>query len=115
MRCDRYRRQVRALARSTDAGSGRVARHVESCLTCQAELARERRLLRQMRAMRRESSVPGGLLERVLATIDESGVREPHRSTGSRVGVLAGAGALAGVIVVGLGTRVGRRALGLAS
>ncbi len=115
MRCDRYRRQVRALARAEDEASDRVRRHLSSCLRCQAELARERRLLRQLRSMRRETSVPGGLLERVLSTIEESGVREPARSGGSRAGVVAGAGALAGVLAVGLGTRVGRRALGLAS
>jgi hypothetical protein len=78
-------------------------------------MARERRLHRQMRSMRADHPVPRGLLDRVLAAIDEAGpLDRRRRGSGRTVGVVAGAGALAGVIVVGLGTRVGRRALGLA-
>ena len=116
MQCERYRRQVRAMARSETAGHTTVQQHVAGCLRCQAEMARERLMVRRLRTIRRDSSVPGGLLERILASVDEAGQREIRHGSGSRTaGVVAGAGALVGVIVVGLTTRAGRRVLGLAS
>ena len=116
MRCDRYRGRVRALARGESDGGRRVRRHVASCLRCQAEIARERRLQRQLKSLRQEQRTPRGLLERILATIEDAAPPQTPRSAPARTaGVVAGAGALAGVIVVGLGTRAGRRALGLAS
>ena len=114
MRCDRYRRQVRALSRGGEV-SDKVRRHATRCLRCQAEMARERRLQRQMQALRREVSVPGGLVQRILSTVEAARQEpDPRPNTVRTGGLVAGAGALAGVVVVGLGTRAGRRVLGLA-
>lgn len=115
MRCDRYRRQVRAVARGEAAAGRRVESHVRGCLRCQAEMARERRLQRRLRSMRQEPIVPRGLVERVLATIETARLEPQPRSGARTTGIVASAGAIAGVLAVGLGTRVGRRALGLAS
>lgn len=113
MRCDRYRRHARRVARNEAEPSPRVQRHLTTCLRCQAEMARERRLQRHMRSMRQESRVPGGLLERIMATIEASAGETPARGGSRTAGVVAGA--VAGVLAVGLGTRTGRRVLRLAS
>ena len=114
MRCDRYRRHVQALARG-DEVSPKVRRHATACLRCQAEMARERRLQRQMQSLRREVAVPDGLVQRILSTVEAARQEPVPRSNAVRTGgLVAGASALAGVVVVGLGTRAGRRVLGLA-
>lgn len=115
MRCERYRSQIRTIARCEGSGGRGVQRHLRSCLRCQAEVVRERRLHRQLRSMRREPDLPSGLLDRILATIADAPPPTSRPSGSHRTaGVVAGAGALAGVIAVGFATRTGRRVLGLA-
>jgi anti-sigma factor RsiW len=76
-----------------------VARHVETCVRCQAELARYHKLLRALRALRTQYLEPApGLLTQTLAALEEAGERRAVRSivTGRRV---AYAGAIGGAAV----------------
>ncbi|HEY8217777.1 MAG TPA: hypothetical protein VIH82_11630, partial [Acidimicrobiia bacterium] len=79
-----------------------VQRHVESCLRCQAELARYRRMLRGLQVLRRQYLEPApGVLTSTLAAIGEASERRAIRSllSGRRVayvGAVGGALAAAG-------------------
>jgi hypothetical protein len=59
----------------------RVARHVDRCLRCQAELVQYRKLLRAMHTLRTEVLEPApGLLTDILATLEAAGERRAVRS-----------------------------------
>ena len=76
-----------------------VQRHIESCLRCQAELARYRKMLRGLQLLRARYFEPApGLLAQTLAAIGEAGERRAVRSllSGRR---LAYAGAIGGAAV----------------
>jgi anti-sigma factor RsiW len=76
-----------------------VQRHIESCLRCQAELARYRRMLRGLQMLRTRYLEPApGLLAQTLAAIEQAGERQAVRSilSGRR---LAFAGAIGGAAV----------------
>ena len=87
-----------------------VRRHIESCLRCQAELARYRRMLRSLQLLRTQFLEPApGLLTSTLAAIEAAGERHAVRSvlTGRRLayagavgGALAAAGATAAAVLV---------------
>ncbi len=105
-----------------------VVRHVETCLRCQAELARYRRMLRLLHQLRdQRPELAPGALGSVLAGIEvRAGQRAVRSIMGGRRGIAAGlavagalcavgAGALAAHLVRGrertargLGARVGR-------
>ena len=95
-----------------------VQQHIETCLRCQAELARYRRMLRGLQHLRTQYLEPTpGLLTATLAAIEEASERRAIRSvlTGKRLayagaigGALAAAGATAAAVVV---HRARRRAL----
>jgi anti-sigma factor RsiW len=73
-----------------------VRRHIESCLRCQAELARYRRMLRALQLLRTRYLEPSPtLLAQTLASLEEVGERQAVRSllSGRR---LAYAGAIGG-------------------
>jgi hypothetical protein len=98
-----------------------VQRHVESCLRCQAELARYRRLLRTLQQLRTRYIEPTpGLLGETLAAIEDAAERRAVRSMlrGKR---LAYAGAIGGTAVATAATaalliaRSRKRGLALAS
>ena len=94
-----------------------VQRHIETCLRCQAELARYRRMLRSLQLLRTQYLEPApGLLASTLAAIEEAGERRAIHSvlTGRRIayagaigGALAAAGATAAAVLV---ARARRRA-----
>lgn len=68
-------------------------RHVETCLRCQAELARYRKLVRTLRTLRSEVFDPGpGFVAEVLAALDDAGERHLLRSllSGHRVAYVGG-------------------------
>ncbi len=76
-----------------------VERHVDSCLRCQAEMARYRKLLRTMQQLRLRTLEPApGLLAQTLTAIAAEGERHAARSalSGRR---LAYAGAIGGTAV----------------
>jgi anti-sigma factor RsiW len=87
-----------------------VRRHIESCLRCQAELARYRRMLRSLQLLRTQFLEPSpGLLTSTLAAIEAASERQAIRSllTGRRLayagavgGALAAAGATAAAVLV---------------
>jgi anti-sigma factor RsiW len=87
-----------------------VRRHIESCLRCQAELARYRRMLRGLQLLRTQFLEPSpGLLTSTLAAIQAASERQAVRSvlTGRRLayagavgGALAAAGATAAAVLV---------------
>lgn len=95
-----------------------VRRHIDSCLRCQAEAARYRRMLRGLQLLRTQFLEPTpGLLSQTLAAIGAESERRAIRSmlTGRRVayagaivGAVAAAGATTAAVVV---TRAKRRAL----
>ena len=74
-----------------------VQRHVESCLRCQAELARYRRMLRGLQLLRTQYLEPApGVLSQTLAAIGEASEQRAIRSllSGRRmayVGAVGGA------------------------
>ena len=62
-----------------------VDAHIESCLRCQAELVRYRRLLRALRLMRTRYLEPApGLLADTLTALEEVAERRIARSTTTR-------------------------------
>lgn len=78
--------------------------HVETCLSCQGELARYRKLMRLLHQLRgAEVIVPGGIVADVLAAVEEAANRRAVRSllTGRRLAYGA-AVASAGTAGVGL-------------
>jgi hypothetical protein len=87
-----------------------VQRHVESCLRCQAELARYRRMLRGLQLLRTQYLEPApGVLSQTLAALGEASERHAIRSllTGKRLayvgavgGALAAAGATTAAVLV---------------
>jgi len=110
MRCE----EVALLIPGTLDSEGPVAvpvqRHVESCLRCQAELARYRRMLRGLQLLRTYYLEPApGLLGQTLAAIGEASEQHAIRSllnnrtvayAGAIGGALAAAGATAAVLAV---------------
>lgn len=85
-----------------------VQRHVESCLRCQAELARYRRMLRGLQLLRTQYFEPTpGLLAGTLATITAAGERRAVTSVLTKkrlayAGAVAGAVAAAGTTTLAL-------------
>ncbi len=100
-----------------------VQRHVESCLRCQAELARYRRMLRGLQLLRTQYLEPApGVLSQTLAAIGEASEQRAIRSvlSGRRlayVGAVGGAlaAATATTAAAVLLTRAKRRAAALAT
>jgi anti-sigma factor RsiW len=99
VQCDEV---ARILPEAVDGGAAvelSVQRHIETCLRCQAELARYRRMLRGLQLLRTRYLEPApGLLGQTLAALEEAGERHAVRSilSGRR---LAYAGAIGGAAV----------------
>ncbi len=110
MRCE----EVALLIPATLHDGGPVAlpvqSHVESCLRCQAELARYRRMLRGLQLLRTQFLEPApGLLGLTLAAIGDASQQHAIRSllnkrrlayAGAIGGAVAAAGAAAAVVAV---------------
>lgn len=99
MRCDEVAVLLPELVDTPEVRHLGVERHVETCLRCQAELVRYRRLLRGLRALRVHYLEPApGYIAQTLAALEEAGERIALRSllTGRR---LAYAGAIGGTAV----------------
>ncbi|MBW3574029.1 MAG: hypothetical protein KY450_04060 [Actinobacteria bacterium] len=115
MRCE----QLDELMSMSPDGEGRDDRrarhHIETCLRCQAEAARYRKLVRALQALRSDVFDPGpGLVADVMAALEEAGERHLLRSllSGHKVVYVSGlavatAGA-AGAFVIASRSR-GRR------
>lgn len=116
MRCEEVTRALPALI-DTDQVDTEVELHVESCLRCQAELARYRRMLRGLHELRTRYLEPApGLLPQTLAALEAAGERSAVRAfiTGRRLAVAgAGVALAAGAAAVFLARS--RRRAGLAA
>jgi hypothetical protein len=98
-------------------GTGRLdrtgRRHIEGCLRCQADLARYHKLRRTMRSLAaQELAPPAGLLESLLAAIEDAdGVSRRRALAGRRatyvggIAATAAAGAGAAIVLVSRGRR----------
>jgi hypothetical protein len=117
MRCEGRRRVAVSLARG-EATSSSARRHVATCLRCQAAVVREKRFLSDLRQINHSVGPPPGLLERILSGLEApkegKTVSRSRRPLGGPAGAIAASVAGAGVLAMGLGTRRGRRVLGLA-
>ena len=95
-------------------------RHIETCLRCQAELARYRRLLRSLALLRTRYAEPTpGLLGDTLAAITDVAEQSARRTllSGRRLayaGAIGGSALAAGATAAVLIARSRRRALQLA-
>ena len=99
MQCDDIARQLPAAVDAGAAVTPDVQHHIDSCLRCQAELARYRKMLRGLHLLRTRYLEPApGLLAQTLAAIEVAGEREARRAilNGRR---LAYAGAIGGAAV----------------
>ena len=98
MQCDEVARRLPAVVEGNVPVDLWMQRHIESCLRCQAELARYRRMLRGLQHLRTQYLEPTpGLLTATLAALEEASERRAIRSvlTGKR---LAYAGAIGGAL-----------------
>jgi anti-sigma factor RsiW len=87
-----------------------VQRHIDSCLRCQAEVARYRKMLRGLQLLRTRYLEPApGLLAQTLAAIEAEGERQARRAilSGRRLayasaigGAAVAAGAAGAVVLV---------------
>jgi hypothetical protein len=116
MRCEDVAAALPGLVDGSGLLDRRAARHVESCLRCQAELVQYRKLLRVLRTLRTEVLEPApGLLSDVLARLEEAGERTAVRSIlrGRRVAYIsalaaatAAAGAAGAIVLVSRNRRL---------
>lgn len=110
MRCDRVARELPAFVDADAPVDPGVARHVESCLRCQAEVIRYRRMLRGLQLLRTQYLEPApGVLAQTLAAVAAANEQRVARSvlTGRRIayagaigGAVAAAGAAATAVIV---------------
>ena len=121
MRCDEVATLLPELVDSPDVRHLGVERHVETCLRCQAELARYRRMLRGLRTLRTRFIEPApGSLAQTLAVLEEAAERSALRSllSGRKLayaGAIGGTAVAAGAATVAvMVARSRRRALRLA-
>ena len=97
-----------------------TARHIETCLRCQAELARYRRLLRTLSLLRTRYAEPTpGLLGETLAALTDAAEESARRTllSGRRLayaGAIGGTAVAAGATAALLIARSRRRSLRLA-
>ena len=102
MRCEEVSSLLPGLVDGSAGVDRRAARHVDSCLHCQAELVQYRKLLRTLHALRTEVLEPApGLLTDIFTRLEAAGEQSAVRSMlrGRRVayvGALAAATAAAG-------------------
>jgi anti-sigma factor RsiW len=119
MRCDEVTALLPGLVDGDPVGF-EVERHVETCLRCQAELARYRRLLRTLSMLRTRYAEPTpGLLGETLAVITDAAERSARHTllSGRRLayaGAIGGSALAAGATAAVLIARSRKRALSLA-
>lgn len=116
MRCDHIDLHLSAVVDGVEDLDGDFGEHVRSCLRCQAELARRRRLRRELERLGSDPLEPAeGLVEEILTALDEKSRRRRSARRGRRavytVVAAAGAAGAAGAIVVASRVR-GRRIAG---
>lgn len=116
--CDEVAALLPEVVDTTEPVALPVQRHIESCLRCQAELARYRRMLRGLQLLRTQYFEPApGLVTQTLANLTAAGEQRAIRSVltkrrlayaGAVVGALAAAGTTTAAVLL---ARARRRAL----
>jgi hypothetical protein len=102
MRYEEVARVLPGLADGDIAPEPEIQHYIDHSLRAQAELARYRRMLRSLAALRDEQLVPTvGLLDDILDALDHPGLRTTRSRTGRRLAV---AGAIGGAAVAVGGT-----------
>jgi hypothetical protein len=109
MRCDEVAALLPSLVDGIDEANVAVQRHVDTCLRCQAEVARYRKLVRTLEQLRTRYVEPTpGLLGETLVAISEAGERGLLRTYvtsrrfaygGAAVGTAALAAGTAAIII----------------
>jgi hypothetical protein len=118
--CEEIADQLAASADLRELGDRRARKHVETCLRCQAELARYRRLLRTLALLRTRYAEPTpGLLGETLAALTDAAEEGARRTllSGRRLayaGAIGGTAVAAGATAALLIARSRRRSLRLA-
>jgi anti-sigma factor RsiW len=121
MRCDEVIALIPGFVDGDASANVAVERHLQTCLRCQAELARYRRLLRTLAMLRTRYIEPNpGLLGDTLAALTDAAERSATRTllSGRRLayaGAIGGTAVAAGATAALLIARSRRRALRLAS
>ncbi len=119
MRCDEVTALLPGLVDGEHVGF-EAERHIETCLRCQAELARYRRLLRTLSLLRSRYAEPTpGLLGETLAVITDAAEHGARRTLLSGrhlayAGAIGGSALAAGATAAVLIARSRKRALRLA-
>jgi anti-sigma factor RsiW len=89
---------------SVDELGGRLAAHVETCLTCQAEAARYRTLRRRLGTLADETiSAPETLVPAVVAGM-EPPAEDERRGTALKRAAIAASAAAGAAVAAGAGT-----------
>ena len=104
MRCEQVIELLPGIADGSGPADSTVARHVESCLRCQAELVQYRELLKALHQLRTQVLEPApGLLSDILAGLEAAGERRAVRSLvqGRYVAYAGGVAAATAAGVVG--------------
>ena len=120
MQCDEVAALLAGTGRRRSRRRPRAARHVETCLRCQAELARYRRLLRSSSCCGPATSEPTpGLLGETLAAMTDAAEAGARRTllSGRRLayaGAIGGTAVAAGATAALLIARSRKRSLRLA-
>lgn len=119
MQCDDVARALAALV-DAEVADPAVDAHLETCLRCQAELARYRRMLRGLHDLRTHYLEPSpGLLAQTLAAVEAASEPSTMRSLVTRkrlalAGAGAGAALAAGAVSALVISRMRRRGLAAA-
>lgn len=110
--CDEVRDALPGILDGEANAPSGLVEHVEYCLSCQAEVAGYRRLLRLLHQLRAfEVSVPPGVVSDVLSALEAAANRRAMRSllTGRRLGYCGAVLAAAAVATVLVLVRPGRQ------
>lgn len=114
MQCDEAVEAVASLASGQQPTDVRQAVHVSTCLRCQAAVARDKRLIRQLRGLRSDGPSPDAeLLVSVLGAVDAEAASIKSERT-RRLAYVGGAAATAGGIVIAIAARRVRSGVAIA-
>ncbi len=80
-RCEYIRKLLPSLVDNPDFGEKRVSSHLQTCLTCQAEMVKYRKLLKLLTELRKQvPSPPSELLIEILDGLEEATKRSALKS-----------------------------------
>ena len=107
MRCDEAVEAVASLATGEQPSDVMQADHVATCLRCQASIARDRRLVRELRLLKAAHIAPDvSLLSSVLGAVDAEAAVMDRLRTRRRVYVGSAAATASGIAIAFAARRV---------